>query len=361
MHSSIAVLHNLINSKVELVCIKKRMNSEKEFSEKLLWTFLTKKIEEINHFLEENHLNETIDIDLQQELLFELAINFYNYDISDKFTQYLQVNNNQEFIENVAFLKATKNQIIQLERTNLKIQLNELDNETNFLNIIEIKSNSEQDSSKQNEKQKKIFQFSLIFKFAATLIITPIIVFFLFLFYKSDKFNLLTGKSKIDLHKQKEIDLTSSDSLKQLVYINSDSSLSKGIVSNENMNLTSLDTLKQLVYTKSDSNLTFEVASNKLYSKNDISTSHITFEQGLPNIFSWEEDEGHTYDFYLKCNKGYCENALNIIEKNVLGGKVEIRASFQESTEKLYEATLIIKSGGRTIKTITKIVKLTCS
>ena len=93
----------------------------------------------------------------------------------------------------------------------------------------------------------------------------------------------------------------------------------------------------------------------------DVTTSSITFEQGLPNVFTWTQDEGMTYDFSLKCDKGFCENALNISNNGVDGGRVEVRASFAESTEKLYKATLVIKSGGKVLKTITKTVKLVCS
>lgn len=95
--------------------------------------------------------------------------------------------------------------------------------------------------------------------------------------------------------------------------------------------------------------------------KNDVTTSSITFEQGLPNVFSWTQDEGMTYDFSLKCDKGDCENALNVSNNGVDGGSVEVRASYAESTEKLYKATLVIKSGGKVLKTITKTVKLVCS
>lgn len=103
------------------------------------------------------------------------------------------------------------------------------------------------------------------------------------------------------------------------------------------------------------------ISVKKSKTKNDVTTSSITFEQGLPNVFSWTEDEGMTYDFSLKCDKGNCENALNVSDNGVEGGRIEVRASYAESTEKQYKATLVIKSGGKVLKTITKTVKLVCS
>ena len=94
--------------------------------------------------------------------------------------------------------------------------------------------------------------------------------------------------------------------------------------------------------------------------KNDVTTSSITFEKGLPNVFSWTQDEGMTYDFSLKCVRN-CENALSVSENDLVGNRVEVRASWDESSEKEYKATLVIKSGGKVLKTITKTVKLVCS
>jgi hypothetical protein len=95
--------------------------------------------------------------------------------------------------------------------------------------------------------------------------------------------------------------------------------------------------------------------------KNNVSTSEITFEPGLPNVFSWVENEGMTYDFSLKCAQGNCETGLSVTKSNVSGGQVEIRASYEESTEKKYIATLTIKCDGKVLKTITKTVKIVCA
>ena len=95
--------------------------------------------------------------------------------------------------------------------------------------------------------------------------------------------------------------------------------------------------------------------------KSNVSTSEITFEPGLPNVFSWVEDEGMTYDFSLKCVQGNCETGLIVNKSNVSGGQVEVRASWEESTEKRYTATLTIKCGGKVLKTITKTVKIVCA
>ena len=95
--------------------------------------------------------------------------------------------------------------------------------------------------------------------------------------------------------------------------------------------------------------------------KNNVLTSEITFEPGLPNIFSWVENEGMTYEFSLKCAQGNCETGLSVTKSNVSGGQVEIRASYEESTEKKYIATLTIKCDGKVLKTITKTVKIVCA
>jgi hypothetical protein len=95
--------------------------------------------------------------------------------------------------------------------------------------------------------------------------------------------------------------------------------------------------------------------------KRNVSASEITFESGLPNVFSWIEDEGMTYDFSLKCTAGNCDTGLNVSKTNVSGGQVEVRASYEESTEKKYTATLVIKCGGKVLKTLTKTVKIVCA
>lgn len=96
-------------------------------------------------------------------------------------------------------------------------------------------------------------------------------------------------------------------------------------------------------------------------SKNNVSTSSISFQPGLPNTFSWTEDDGMTYDFTLKCSQGDCASALSVSKSNVSGGQVRVNASFDESTDKRYIATLTIKCGGKVLKTITKIVSISCS
>lgn len=102
------------------------------------------------------------------------------------------------------------------------------------------------------------------------------------------------------------------------------------------------------------------VGSGKV-SGNDVTTSAISFEPGLPNVFSWTEDEGMTYDFTLKCEAGDCSTGLSVSKSNVSGGRVDVQASYAESTEKKYKVTLVIKSGGKILKTITKTVKILCS
>ena len=80
----------------------------------------------------------------------------------------------------------------------------------------------------------------------------------------------------------------------------------------------------------------------------------ISFEAGLPNVFSWNTQDGYTYDFSLKCNKGDCSTGKSYVENDVSNGSVSVRASFGESTDKLYEATLTVKLNGKVVKTITK-------
>lgn len=93
---------------------------------------------------------------------------------------------------------------------------------------------------------------------------------------------------------------------------------------------------------------------------NDVKTE-ISFEPGLPNIFSWTEQEGYTYDFTLSCMRGDCSTGLSVNRSNVIGGSTEVQASWDEATEKRYTATLIVKCNGQVLKTITKTVKLVCS
>ena len=99
----------------------------------------------------------------------------------------------------------------------------------------------------------------------------------------------------------------------------------------------------------------------KVLTSKDVTTSAISFEPGLPNVFSWTEDEGMTYDFTLKCEAGDCSTGLSVSKSNVSGGRVDVQASYAESTEKKYKVTLVIKSGGKILKTITKTVKILCS
>ena len=80
----------------------------------------------------------------------------------------------------------------------------------------------------------------------------------------------------------------------------------------------------------------------------------ISFESGLPNVFSWNTQDGYTYDFSLKCNRGDCSTGISVVENDVSNGSVSVRASFKESTDKLYEATLTVKLNGKVVKTITK-------
>ena len=88
----------------------------------------------------------------------------------------------------------------------------------------------------------------------------------------------------------------------------------------------------------------------------------ISFESGLPNVFSWNTQDGYTYDFSLKCNRGDCSTGKSVVENDVSNGSVSVRASFKESTDKLYEATLTVKLNGRVVKTISKNdVRLLCA
>ncbi len=92
----------------------------------------------------------------------------------------------------------------------------------------------------------------------------------------------------------------------------------------------------------------------------DVTTSKIELAKGNPNVFFWNVDEGMTYDFSLKCEKN-CINSLSVTENGVENGRIEVPATWAESTEKEYKATLVIKFGGKVLKTISKKVKLVCS
>lgn len=93
---------------------------------------------------------------------------------------------------------------------------------------------------------------------------------------------------------------------------------------------------------------------------NDVKTE-ISFEPGLPNVFSWTEQDGYTYDFSLSCTKGDCSTGLSVSRANITGGSTEVQASYEEATEKKYTAILTVKCNGRVIKTIQKTVKLVCA
>lgn len=89
--------------------------------------------------------------------------------------------------------------------------------------------------------------------------------------------------------------------------------------------------------------------------------AQFSFEKGLPNVFSWNEQEGFTYDFSLSCKRGDCETSLSKNMSNVGGGVVEVEASYAQATEKEYLATLTVRCNGKVVKTITKIVQLVCA
>jgi len=92
----------------------------------------------------------------------------------------------------------------------------------------------------------------------------------------------------------------------------------------------------------------------------DVKTE-ISFEPGLPNVFTWTEQDGYTYDFTLSCTKGDCSNGLSVNRANITGGSLEVEATYAEATEKKYTATLIVKCDGKVLKTISKVVKLVCA
>lgn len=89
--------------------------------------------------------------------------------------------------------------------------------------------------------------------------------------------------------------------------------------------------------------------------------AQINLETGLPNIFSWNEQDGFTYDFSLTCVRGDCENALSVYESNVIGGNVEVRASWAQSSEIEYLATLTVKCNGKVVKVVKRTVQIRCS
>jgi hypothetical protein len=92
----------------------------------------------------------------------------------------------------------------------------------------------------------------------------------------------------------------------------------------------------------------------------DVKTE-ISFEPGLPNVFSWTEQPGYTYDFTLSCARGDCSTGLSVNRSNVVGGSTEVQASYEEATEKKYTAILTVKCNGKVLKTIQKTVKLVCA
>ena len=88
--------------------------------------------------------------------------------------------------------------------------------------------------------------------------------------------------------------------------------------------------------------------------------AQINLETGLPNIFSWNEQDGFTYDFSLTCLQN-CDNALSVYESNVIGGKVEVRASWAQTAEIEYLATLTVKCNGKVVKVVKSTVQIRCS
>ena len=89
--------------------------------------------------------------------------------------------------------------------------------------------------------------------------------------------------------------------------------------------------------------------------------AQINLETGLPNIFSWNDQEGFTYDFSLSCTRGDRETALSVNRSNVIGGKVEVEASWAQSSEKEYLATLTVKCNGKVVKVVNRTVQIRCS
>jgi hypothetical protein len=89
--------------------------------------------------------------------------------------------------------------------------------------------------------------------------------------------------------------------------------------------------------------------------------AQINLETGLPNVFSWNDQEGFTYDFSLTCLRGDRETALSVNRSNVIGGKVEVEASWAQSSEKEYLATLTVKCNGKVVKVVKSTVQIRCA
>ena len=89
--------------------------------------------------------------------------------------------------------------------------------------------------------------------------------------------------------------------------------------------------------------------------------AQINLQTGLPNIFSWNEQDGFTYDFSLTCVRGDRETALSVYRSDVTGGKVEVEASWAQSSEKEYLATLTVKCNGKVVKVVKSTVQILCS
>ena len=89
--------------------------------------------------------------------------------------------------------------------------------------------------------------------------------------------------------------------------------------------------------------------------------AQISLQRGNPNVFSWNDQPGFTYDFTLACSSGNCEAALRVNQTNVTGGIVNVEAAFAQATDIIYTATLIVKCKGKMVKKVTKNVKIVCA
>jgi hypothetical protein len=89
--------------------------------------------------------------------------------------------------------------------------------------------------------------------------------------------------------------------------------------------------------------------------------AQILLQRGNPNVFSWNDQPGFTYDFTLVCFDGNCEAALRVNQTNVTGGIVNVEAAFAQATDIIYTATLIVKCKGKVVKKVTKNVKIVCA
>jgi uncharacterized membrane protein YgcG len=89
--------------------------------------------------------------------------------------------------------------------------------------------------------------------------------------------------------------------------------------------------------------------------------TQLSFQKGLPNVFTWNEQPGYTYDFSLVLHEGDKESALSVYRSDVSGGSVEVEASYAQATEKMYLATLTVKLNGKVKKTLSKVVRLVCA